>query len=73
MLLNNTVTPMIIWYQAMSYLSVPIPVPSSLNDVAKWPKYLSKSAFYDNLYISDVEARPLSQYRSQIRTEMLWV
>jgi hypothetical protein len=49
MLLNNTVTPMIIQHQAMSHLSVPNPTSSSLNDVAKPPKYLSKSAFYDNL------------------------
>ena len=49
MLLNNTVTPVIIRHQAMSYLSVPIPTSSSLNDVAKLPKYSSKSAFYDNL------------------------
>jgi hypothetical protein len=48
-LLNNTVTPMIIQHQAMSYLSVPIPTSSSLTDVAKLPKYLLKSAFYDNL------------------------
>ena len=49
MFLNNTVTPMIIPHQAMFYLSVPIPTSSSLTDVAKLPKYLSKSAFYDNL------------------------
>jgi len=48
MLLNNTITPTIIWHQAMSYLSVPIPTSSTLNDVTKLPKYLSKSAFYDN-------------------------
>jgi hypothetical protein len=48
MLLNNMVTPTIVWHQAMSYLSVPIPAFSSLNDAAKLPKYLSKSAFYDN-------------------------
>jgi hypothetical protein len=47
-LLNNTVTPMIIQHQAMSYLSVPILTSSSLTDVAKLPKYLLKSAFYDN-------------------------
>jgi hypothetical protein len=50
MLLNNMVTPMIIQHQAMamSYLSVPIPTSSSPNDVAKLPKYLSESAFYDS-------------------------
>ena len=39
---------MIMWHQAISYLSVPIPTFSSLNDVAKLRKYISKSAFYDS-------------------------